>query len=442
MRAFYGLIRWLSVVFLIGPAVSLAVLAQPSFDDFFEQHPSPMWVVDPQTGEIVEANTAAKAFYGFDQLVGMQIEQINIFSLSQIKQELSAVSQDIRNHLFVRHRLASGGVKMMGVYTQEYSFDDRQLLVSSLYDASDFIGPARRHYVASVEEQVDLQTAEIQQSKELIRWLAIGASLLQGAAIVILVILVVRLKRAQKERKYLVDELSFRNKELERLSHVMAHHFQEPSRRLVSFAQRLEKTMSQVEDADARLSIDFINSQAKHLRNLVSDVQRYLSFDSAPTASESLDARAILEEVYQTDPVLKQARDESALTISGRLPKVQFDQRRLAYLFKVLLENAWYYRRIEKPLHIIVSAKQSEDRVIFRVADNGQGIAPEYREQVFEMFTRLVPSSARYPGTGMGLALVVKVLRMANGHVHIEESAEGGACFVFDLPRARNSDGR
>ncbi|MBF0471172.1 MAG: ATP-binding protein [Gammaproteobacteria bacterium] len=78
-----------------------------------------------------------------------------------------------------------------------------------------------------------------------------------------------------------------------------------------------------------------------------------------------------------------------------------------------------------------------EGRARFSVADNGSGIAPEYRQQVFELFTRLVPSSI--PGTGMGLALARKMVHLVGGKIAVEEGIDGGAAIVFDLPTGSNT---
>jgi signal transduction histidine kinase len=79
-----------------------------------------------------------------------------------------------------------------------------------------------------------------------------------------------------------------------------------------------------------------------------------------------------------------------------------------------------------------VGASVSGERAVFRFADNGSGIAPEYRAQVFELFTRLVPNSV--PGTGMGLALVRKIVQQTDGAVRVEDGIDDGACIIFDLP--------
>ncbi len=417
--------------------IPLCSWAMPDFETFFTHHSTPMWMVSVDSGEILRANLAAHEFYGFDNLEGMKVAHINMHTSEQVEQEIQQAAQAERNHLYFRHRLANGEVKVMGVYTDRFEVDGRAVLISSLYDTSNFESSAERHYIERVEEQVDLQTQQLQAARARADRLAIGASLLQFGVITVLIVILLRLRRSQRENRRLIDELSFRNKELERLSHVMAHHFQEPARRLVSFAQQLTRRLSDSEDETIHIAVGFIQTQAKRLSDLVSDVQRYLGLDSIPPAPENLDPQAILESVYQSDALLREARTADALEIPKPLPKVYVDAKQLTLIFRVLLSNAWRYRHPERALRIRVTGQRCNERVELCVEDNGSGIAPEYRQQVLDMFARLVPNTQAYPGTGMGLALIVKALRSVNGQVKVEDGLEGGTAIVFDLPAAR-----
>ncbi|SDM90451.1 sensor histidine kinase [Vreelandella arcis] len=430
--------------------------AMLDFRTFFEEHSTPMWMLSVDNGEILEANRAAEDFYGFEQLEGMHIDQINMLTPEQLEEELKRVAQAERNHLYFRHRLANGEVKVMGVYTDRYNVDGREVMISSLYDTSEFESSAERHYIERVEEQVDLQTQQLQASRQRTLWLAMGATLLQLGVIAILLVILQRLRRSQRENRRLIDELSFRNQELERLSHVMAHHFQEPSRRLVSFAQQLSQQLSQkppqqssqqpsqhnsrllteADNEEVLMAVGFIERQAKQLKELVSEIQRYLSLDITPKP-ETLEPERVIEAVCHRDPELAEISRAGAVEIPQRLPPVNADARQLKMIFRALLHNAWLYRDPERPLRIRITAHTLGERVEFRVEDNGSGIAPEYREQVLEIFSRLVPHSEQYPGTGMGLALVVKALRNVEGHIAIEEGISSGTAIIFDLPRAR-----
>ncbi len=120
------------------------------------------------------------------------------------------------------------------------------------------------------------------------------------------------------------------------------------------------------------------------------------------------------------------------IVVREPLPRVRLAEKTLRELFAVLLDNSLRYRHPQRPLRIEVSVTTDGDRAVFRFADNGSGIAPEYRERVLGLFTRLVPSSI--PGTGMGLALAYKMTGLAGGHFRIEDGLDGGTGIVFDLP--------
>lgn len=435
MRVFTPFYRSLLIVLCL--AITGTSWAMPDFETFFAQHSTPMWMINVDSGIIERANPAAEAFYGFKQLEGMPIGQINMLNSAQLNDEIRRAAEANRNHLYFRHRLADGSVKVMGIYSDRFEIDGREVLISSLYDTSDFDASAERHYIQRIEEQVDLQTAELHASRQRIFWISTLGTIFLLSVIAILIIIVLRLRVTERENKRLINELSFRNRELERLSQVMAHHFQEPSRRLVSFAQQLSKQLGSTLDSSATISLEFIETQARRLSDLVSDVQRYLSLESGPAEQNNLDPVALIETVYYSSKALATARDANILTIKRPLPWVYADARQLRMIFHILLHNSWLYRDDQRPLKVEISAQLKNKRVYFYVTDNGIGIPAEYRDQAVGMFSRLVPNSERYPGTGMGLALVVKALRCIDGHLRIEDGQASGATFIFDLPAGR-----
>ncbi|MBY0455508.1 MAG: hypothetical protein K2Q11_11610 [Burkholderiaceae bacterium] len=233
-----------------------------------------------------------------------------------------------------------------------------------------------------------------------------------------------------QEREANIAALARANAELTRLGEVMAHHFQEPARRLTSFAQRLLSQSSAITDPDSRQSLYFIDTQAKRLSELVRDAQRYLALDHAKVGTtSSANSGAVLRHCIA---VASEKPADAEIVLMEPLPTVRLAEKFLRELFTILLDNALRYRDSHRPLRIEVSATIQADRAVFRFADNGSGIAPEYREQVLGLFTRLVPNTI--PGTGMGLALAYKMISLAGGHFQIEDGIEGGTGIVFDLP--------
>ncbi|MBF0244986.1 MAG: hypothetical protein HQL31_06905 [Planctomycetes bacterium] len=121
----------------------------------------------------------------------------------------------------------------------------------------------------------------------------------------------------------------------------------------------------------------------------------------------------------------------------GISPHVTIARDLFKELITQLVENSARFRNREQPLQIHITAQGMEgvNRARFRVIDNGLGIAPEYRQQVFDLFKRLVPGSE--PGSGMGLALVRRIIHACDGEVSIEDGFDGGIAVLFDLPIRR-----
>lgn len=259
------------------------------------------------------------------------------------------------------------------------------------------------------------------------------------AVIVWLVVSIRRRQRLEAERQQLLTALQERTGDLERLSEVMAHHFREPVRRLVTFSQKLTRTATGVEDSGTWQTLGFIEDQARHLFGLVSDAQRYLELDRG---TDGLCGEAMTAEA-DSSMALSRALAVTGL-VAGRdvslpecLPWVRMPMDWLEDGFAILLDNARRYGNPDRRLQIGITVKAEGGWATFRVSDNGSGIPPEYREQVFGLFVRLVPNTV--PGTGMGLALVRKMVQRVGGAVAVEDGMDGGACIAFTLPVVKRS---
>lgn len=433
-----GVWHWLLLVglLLLAQAVQAATAARPDFDHLFAGFAMPMLLVDPVSGKIIDANPAAARFYGYSQAVlcTMTMQAINAFTPEQIALERADAASQGRDHLIFRHRLAQGEMRMVEVHTRPFRFAERTLELSIITDITPERYQSRDlwRYQKTLEEMVDAQVKQIEQARQRQVAMMTFGLLLQTVVIGLLLYNSRKRRQLQQERERLVGELQARNTELGRLGEAMAHHFQEPVRRLVSFAQRLQNKSSLVQDPDGRASLNFIHTQSLRLSTLVRDVQRYLELDQLKLEDEPTDSAKVLTRAIEATGLSQQPVCQ--IVIAPKLPNVTFSSKRLLAIFVILLDNAWRYRRPEVELRIEISAQVANQRAGFRFADNGSGIAPEYREQVFGLFNRLVPNSDSSPGTGMGLALLRKSIQHGGGSVHIEDGIAGGTCFVFDLP--------
>lgn len=122
----------------------------------------------------------------------------------------------------------------------------------------------------------------------------------------------------------------------------------------------------------------------------------------------------------------------------GDLPRVEADAMQLGQLFQNLVGNGIKFRGERRPA-IQVDASRSNGEWVFSVADNGIGIEPEHRDQIFDVFKRL-HGRGEYEGTGIGLALCRRIVERHGGRIWVESTLGEGATFYFTIPET-NGEG-
>lgn len=237
------------------------------------------------------------------------------------------------------------------------------------------------------------------------------------------------------ETKAVQRQLEFFNSELLRLAEVMAHHLQEPVRMVIVYCQRLKSALEGKDlAAGAAGPLAIIEQQTKRLRTLIRDMQRYLAVAEpvgkvAPLSLSEAVGAAVARRAKELQEI------GAKLEVEPGLPSVAIDRGRLVDMFDAVFDNSIRYRRPDHPLVISVSAEIKGRRVALRVADNGIGIEPQYRDRVFRVFER-VNQTPDPEGTGIGLAIVRRVVEHSGGQIWIEDTPDGGTTLRFDLPAA------
>ncbi len=221
--------------------------------------------------------------------------------------------------------------------------------------------------------------------------------------------------------------------DLLQFTHIAAHHLQEPTRRLVTFVQRLHALLAGMPDLneDIMSSLDFIEQSALRQRALVRDIQLYLAANKPLGTVERISVMNTLAKVLRH--YAQHIRETQTCVEYTVLPSVTIDLPRLYDIFHILLDNALRYRHPERTPHIQISAEVKAGRVYYRVADNGIGIPADCRERVFLVFERLQANN-NPESTGIGLAIVQRIINSCQGSVSLEDTPNGGITVLFDLP--------
>lgn len=205
---------------------------------------------------------------------------------------------------------------------------------------------------------------------------------------------------------------------------------------VASYADMLQLKYADKLGGGGKQYLGYIIEGATRMEQLLRDLRAFARVSmSTPEPTEDVDANAALDRALSA---LMKGIDETGATITrDTLPHVRTHDFHLQQLFQNLVGNAIRYRSAEAPrIHVAFhgSAGPGDEYCTFSVQDNGIGIDPEYKEQIFGIFKRL-HSSAEYPGTGMGLAICQRIVERAGGRIWVESEPGSGSKFFFTLPR-------
>jgi len=230
--------------------------------------------------------------------------------------------------------------------------------------------------------------------------------------------------------KELISRLRNANRDLAQFAYVASHDLQEPLRMISSYLQLLSKRYSGHIDKDADEFIGYAVDGATRLQRMINDLLTFSRVGTRGRPFAKMDVGVVLGFALTN---LEVAIEEAHAKVShSNLPTVKADEVQLLQLFQNLIENAIKFRS-DKPPAIHVSAERGDGEWVFSVKDNGIGIDPQYRDRLFVIFQRL-HSAAKYPGTGIGLALCKRIVERHSGRIWVESELGKGSTFRFTIP--------
>ncbi|MEM7020760.1 MAG: HAMP domain-containing sensor histidine kinase, partial [Pseudomonadota bacterium] len=239
-------------------------------------------------------------------------------------------------------------------------------------------------------------------------------------------------KSHEREREQLIQALEAKNEELESFTYTVSHDLKSPLVTIKGFLGFLEKDALAGHQDKVTADIQHIQNATDKMQQLLNDLLELSRIGRLVNATEKISPHKLIDEASE---FLKGAINENSVCIQveNTLPaEIYGDRARLLEVFLNLLENAIKFMGEQLEPQIEIGAFEQHDSTVCYIRDNGQGIPEGQGDKIFEMFRRLTPE---IPGTGIGLALVKRIVDLHGGRIWVESDGEGhGATFYFTLP--------
>jgi signal transduction histidine kinase len=279
------------------------------------------------------------------------------------------------------------------------------------------VGRARR-----VRLEVDLRTSQLREAVQ-----ALNREVIER-------------KSAEKELQSLNEaleqhiasrtaEAERRAQYLEQFAYVASHDLKAPLRAVSNLAQWIEEDLSDKLDDDSREQLALLRDRVQRMHGLIEGLLEYSRVGRGNDTISLVNSRELINEIIDSLSPPKGFK----IKIQGEMPSLYADRLLLGQVFSNLISNGLKYHGGDKG-KIRVRADSYGEVYQFSVCDDGQGIAPEYHKKIFMMFQTL-ESSDFENSTGIGLALVKKIVEEHGGTIRLESAVGEGACFYFTWPK-------
>lgn len=239
------------------------------------------------------------------------------------------------------------------------------------------------------------------------------------------------LEEQANERENLIKELEAKNTELERFTYTVSHDLKSPLVTIKGYLGYLEADMQAGNLERLKKDSERISNAVDKMNNLLGDLLELSRVGRTVNPPLPIATEQLVREALEIVRGRLEEREVSVHT-QPNLPPMYGDKPRLLEALQNLIDNAAKYMgEQENPQIDIGQLGEDNGMPVFFVKDNGMGIAPEYHERIFGLFNKLDATSE---GTGVGLALVKRIIEFHGGRIWVESEAGKGSTFYFTLP--------
>ena len=229
------------------------------------------------------------------------------------------------------------------------------------------------------------------------------------------------------------NSLERTNNELDKFASIVSHDLKAPLRAIGNLTDWIEEDSGSAFTPEVRTNFNMIKQRIKRMEDLIQAILDYSKADKRVGDQLKVDTKEMLKETAEFIGWPSQAK----LSIADNMPSMVTDKTRLSQVFSNLIGNALKYNDKAAP-EVTVSAQAHENGWTFSVKDNGPGIDPKFHEKVFVIFQTLNRRD-EFESTGVGLAIVKKIVEDEGGKIWIESEPGKGADFRFFWPKVKKS---
>lgn len=369
--------------------------SEERYRSLFRNNDSVILLINPATGDILDANHSACIFYGWShaELCSKTIFQINMLSREKIIEEMEKARAEKRKQFFFQHHLANGEIREVEVFSTPIRFGSSMLLCSIIHDITD-------------RKRAESEIRKLNETLEF------------------------RVAERTNQLEHINRELSFRLKEIEQFTYIASHDLQEPLLTLSNFTQLINEEYKGKLDKEGDKYIEFINRSAKRMQLLVKGLLDY-SLLGKDSVKKVVDCNEIVGQILVelSDPI----ESSNAKITLQELPEINGFASELKILFHHLILNAIKFKRKAFSPEITISAERLPEEWVFTVSDNGIGLLEKDHEKVFGIFKQM-HNRHEYEGIGMGLAYCKKIVELHGGRIWVDSTPGEGSTFKFTIP--------
>ena len=347
---------------------------ETGFKNLFELNGTMMLVIDGETGALIDANTGAQKFYGYEksEMLQMNISDINTMSKEEIAYILTNAINEQENHYFVTHKLSNKELRSVEVYSTPLIINGKKRLFSIIHDISS------------------------------------------------------RILNEQKLANFAIQTKES-NAALADFAYIASHDLKSPLTVLNGLFNLLydgSKTLSEIKRKEY---VSYARESVNKMRSLIDDLLTYSMVGKVGNNFIEVDLNQVLKStIKQLDGEISVA---NATIITHPLPVIMANKTLITELFINLISNAIKYNKSKK-IEIEIGYNLQLNEHLFYVKDNGIGIKQTDQVKIFEIFKRL-HSQKDFPGTGIGLAFCKRIVETHQGKIWVESEIEKGSIFYF-----------